>query len=40
MSTSVAFSPDGQRIVSGGGTTIKVWMKICDATKGEEDYSR
>ena len=22
---NVAFSPDGQRIVSGGGKTVKIW---------------
>ena len=29
---SVAFSPDGRRIVSGSGDTLKVW----DATSGQE----
>ena len=33
--TSVSFSPDGERIVSGSGTLMKVW----DAQTGQETLS-
>ncbi len=33
---SVAFSPDGRRIVSGGGTNISGELKVWDAESGQE----
>jgi WD40 repeat protein len=32
--TSVAFSPDGARIVSGSGKTVRIWDAVSDALQG------